>query len=67
MTLKEKLYVLVEDHESPQGRVFDYSIQILILLSLFAFALDTLPSNSPAMEVFLNRFELVCVIIFTIE
>ena len=67
MNLKEKLYVIVEDHESPQGRVFDYSIQILILLSLIAFALDTLPSNSPAMEVFLNRFELICVIIFTIE
>ena len=67
MKLKEKLYILVEDHQSPQGRVFDYSIQILILLSLIAFALDTLPSNSPAMEVFLNRFELICVIIFTIE
>ena len=67
MTFKEKLHVIIEDHESPQGKVFDYFIQILILLSLFAFALDTLPSNSPAMEVFLNRFELVCVIIFTIE
>jgi len=67
MTFKEKLTVVIEDHESPKGKIFDYFIQILILLSLFAFALDTLPSNSPAMEVFLNRFELICVIIFTIE
>ena len=66
MNLKEKLYILVEDHESPQGKVFDYSIQV-ILLSLLAFALDTLPNNSPAMDLFLNRFELICVIIFTIE
>ena len=67
MNLREKLYVLVEDHESPQGKVFDYSIQALILLSLFAFALDTLPNNSAAMEGFLNTFELICIIIFTIE
>ena len=67
MKLKDKLYILVEDHESPQGKVFDYSIQVLILLSLFAFALDTLPNNSVAMEEFLNRFEFICVIIFTIE
>ena len=56
MKLKDKLYILVEDHESPQGRVFDYSIQALILLSLLAFALETLPNNSPAMDLFLNRF-----------
>ena len=67
MTIKEKLYVLVEDHQSPQGKVFDYSIQALILLSLFAFALDTLPDNSAVMNSFLNTFELICIIIFTIE
>ena len=67
MTFKEKLYIIVEDHESPQGKIFDYFIQILILLSLIAFAVDTLPSNSPFLEDFLNHFELFCVVIFSIE
>ena len=67
MTFKEKLYIIVEDHESPQGKIFDYFIQSLILLSLIAFAVDTLPSNSPFLEDFLNSFELFCVVIFSIE
>jgi len=67
MTFKEKLYIIVEDHESPVGKIFDYFIQILILLSLIAFAVDTLPSNSPFLEDFLNHFELFCVVIFSIE
>ena len=67
MTFKEKLYIIVEDHESPQGKIFDYFIQLLILLSLVAFAVDTLPSNSPFLEDFLNHFELFCVVIFSIE
>ena len=48
-------------------KVFDYFIQILILLSLIAFTIETLPNNSINTINVLNAFELICVIIFTIE
>ena len=65
--MKEKLRIIIEDNTSPKGKVFDYLIQILILLSLIAFTIETLPYNSTYSIEVLNVFELICVIIFTIE
>ena len=65
--MKEKLRIIIEDNTSPKGKVFDYFIQILILLSLVAFTIETLPNNSINTINLLNAFELICVIIFTIE
>ena len=65
--MKEKLRIIIEDNTSPKGKIFDYFIQILILLSLVAFTIETLPNNSINTINLLNAFELICVIIFTIE
>jgi voltage-gated potassium channel len=65
--MKEKLRIIIEDNTSPKGKVFDYFIQILILLSLITFTIETLPNNSIYTIDVLNTFELICVIIFTIE
>ena len=65
--MKEKVRIIIEDNTSPKGKVFDYFIQILILLSLIAFTIETLPNNSIYTIDVLNAFELICVIIFTIE
>jgi voltage-gated potassium channel len=65
--MKEKLRIIIEDNTSPKGKIFDYFIQILILLSLIAFTIETLPNNSIYTIDVLNAFELICVIIFTIE
>jgi voltage-gated potassium channel len=65
--MKEKLRIIIEDNTSPKGKVFDYFIQVLILLSLIAFTIETLPNNSVKTVNFLNGFELICVIIFSIE
>lgn len=65
--MKEKLRIIIEDNTSPKGKTFDYFIQILILLSLIAFTIETLPNNSIYTIDVLNAFELICVIIFTIE
>lgn len=65
--MKKKLKLIVEDNTTQQGKIFDYFIQVLILLSLVAFALETLPDLSPKLEQFLESFEVVCVIIFTVE
>ena len=65
--MKEKLRIIIEDNTSLQGKVFDYSIQFLILLSLIAFTIETLPNNSAYIIKALNLFELICVVIFSIE
>ena len=65
--MKKKLRIIIEDNTSPKGKIFDYFIQILILLSLIAFTVETLPDNSVNTIKFLNAFELICVTIFSIE
>src|SRR5210317_1586762 len=67
MQLKEKLKLIVEDNTTRQGKLFDYFIQVLILASLIAYAIETMPDISVETELFLENFEVVCVIIFTVE
>ncbi|MGO2357701.1 MAG: ion transporter [Mesonia sp.] len=65
--MKEKLRRIIEDNTSRKGKIFDYFIQVLILLSLVAFTIETLPNNSAATIAMLNTFEVVCVLIFSLE
>jgi voltage-gated potassium channel len=65
--MKDKIRIIIEDNTSRKGKIFDYSIQVLILLSLIAFTIETLPNNSVQTIEILNVFELICVIIFSIE
>ena len=65
--MKEKLRIIIEDNTSPYGKVFDFFIQFLIILSLIAFTIETLPNNSENTINILKSFELFCVIIFSIE
>jgi voltage-gated potassium channel len=65
--MKDKLRIIIEDNTSRKGKIFDYFIQVLILLSLIAFTIETLPNNSVQTIEILNVFELICVIIFSIE
>lgn len=65
--MKEKLRLLIDDNSTRKGRIFDYSIQFLIIASLVAFAIETLPNNNEATLDALNAFEVFCVMIFTAE
>lgn len=65
--MKDKLRLLVEDNTSKYGKWFDYFIQTLIILSLLAFSVETLPNNSEWLISSLQTFETVCVILFSIE
>jgi voltage-gated potassium channel len=58
---------MVDDHESPPGRVFDLCIQILIVASLVTFSIETLPDLSKATRTWLHLFEVVVVLFFTVE
>lgn len=65
--MKEKIRKIVEDNTTKKGKYFDYFIQFLILASLIAFTVETLPDNSKRTIDFLNTFEIICVSIFTLE
>lgn len=65
--MKEKLRNIIEDNTSKKGKIFDYFIQVLILLSLIAFTIETFPDNSKNTIETLKIFELLCVVIFSVE
>jgi voltage-gated potassium channel len=63
----QKLKQIVENNDSAGGRIFDTFIQSLIVLSLVAFSIETLPNFSPTVAAWLAWIELLTVAAFTIE
>ena len=60
MNFRSKLRTVINDNSTKSGKLFDYIIQLLILMSLVAFALETLPDNSPEFINLLYNFEIFC-------
>lgn len=58
---------IINDTNFLPARVFSFTIQILIIISLVTFSIDTLPDLSSDVKQGLYFIELVTVIIFTIE
>ena len=48
------LKTLVEKNDTKAGRYFDFFIQFLIILSLVAFSLETLPNKIDELVFWLN-------------
>lgn len=67
MITKDKLFNILETNESRQGRIFDLVVQIIIIISLLAFAIDTLPNNPPKLSRALGIIEITSLIAFTTE
>ncbi|MBT8252533.1 MAG: ion transporter [Flavobacteriaceae bacterium] len=65
--MRTKLRSIVEDNTTQKGKIFDYFIQVLIILSLVTFSLETLPDNSAETITLLENFELFCIVVFSIE
>ena len=65
--MNNTLYNIIIDNDTKSGRVFDLFIQSLILLSLLSFSLETLPDLDEKSRYILSVFELISVIIFSIE
>jgi voltage-gated potassium channel len=63
----KKLKQVIEQNDTVPGKVFDITIQILILISLVSFSLETLPNLSIGIRSLLRLIEVITVIIFTIE
>ena len=67
--VKNKVYNLVEKgaHGSRLNLTFDYAIMILIILNVIAIILETIIEIEKPLGQFLRIFEIVSVIIFTLE
>lgn len=57
----------IEDNDTPAGRAFDVFIQVLIVLSLITFSLDTIPDLTPRTRQVLRAFEAFSIAVFTAE
>ena len=58
---------IIEESDTTQGKIFDITIQLLILLSLITFSIETLPNLSSGLRHGLRCIEIVTVSLFTIE
>ena len=65
--LRLKLKKTIEKNDTAAGKAFIIFIQSLIVLSLIAFSLETLPDLGSTLKQILWVSEIVIVIIFTIE
>lgn len=63
MSLKQ----VIESTETRSGRAFDLSIQVLIVLSMVTFSLETLPNLRENQRSILHWIEVVTVLTFTLE
>lgn len=67
MSIRENLRNIIEDNSTVKGLYFDSLIQILILLSLISFSIETLPDLSNNIKEWLRYFEIFSVTIFSVE
>lgn len=64
---KQNLYALVHDSGSKAGRIFAFTIQLLIIISLASFSIETLPNLSATQRYYLKYIEMAVVVLFTVE
>ncbi|MFN3168163.1 MAG: ion transporter [Phycisphaeraceae bacterium] len=62
-----RLKQIIERTDTRGGRVFDWSVQALILLSIVTFSIETLPGLSQKTQRTLHYLEYIVVALFTIE
>lgn len=64
---KEWLKNIIDDPGSKYGKIFAISIQLLIIIAIIAFSVETIPDLAPRTREILHAIEVFCIIIFTIE
>ena len=65
--MKASIKRLIDSTNNRSGRLFSIIIQILILISVVTFSMETIPDLEPETRVMLRYVELFTVIVFTIE
>ena len=67
MILRQQAKKIVEGTDTRLARIFDWLVQGLIVVSLAAFAVETLPDLSEATRAYLRLSEIATVFLFTVE
>ena len=67
MIKKANIRRIIDSTENTSGKLFTFSIQFLIIVSLVTFSIDTLPDLSPSTKEFLRLIEVITVVIFSLE
>jgi len=67
MISKQDLRAIVDDNSTPKGRIFDNGIQVLILISLISFSVETIPNLSTTARNVTFWAEVISVGIFSVE
>ena len=67
MSMRLRLRDVVDSAETTMGKVFDWAVVVLILVSLATFSIDTIPDLSVAAREVLRLAELVVVVLFLLE
>ena len=62
-----KVKAVIEDTSTLAGRIFDICIQVLIFASLVTFSIGTIPDLSEKTMEGLRVFEIITVLIFSVE
>ncbi len=65
--MRAELRKIVADNTTLKGRIFDKVVQMLILISLLGYALETLPNNPLMFKKLLKLVEIMSAIVFSIE
>ena len=63
----DKLKRVIEQRDSTAGLVFDLTVQVVILISIVSFSIETLPDLDEQTRVWLRRIEIATVSFFTVE
>lgn len=58
---------IIENNDTAQGRILDFAIQFLIVISLISFSVETIPNLSHKTTIFLRYLEFFTVTVFTVE
>lgn len=64
---KEFIKELIDKPNSGYGKVFAISIQLLIVVAIVTFSVETIPDLAPKTRQLLKIIEIVCVIVFSVE
>ena len=65
--IKVYLKNLIDVNDNIESKVFDIFIMILVVLSIIAFSIETMPNLEKDSKDFLYMFEIFSVVVFTIE
>ena len=67
MAMLEAIRKIVEENDTPMGRLFDAMVQLLVVISVVSFTVGTLPTLNAETQGLLASLERITVILFSAE